>query len=104
MNVERASRCCFKHCLRQNQSVGRDHQDIALAQAHSFKHGIGFKGWGLNDVQPPLQCPSLYGALRGMQAPARGTVGLRKNQSNLVTGPEQRRKRSLGEFRGPGEN
>jgi hypothetical protein len=104
MDVQRAVTTGLEQRLRQEQAVSRNHQRIRARRTHLLYFRRVLQAQRLQNREVMRGRVALYCALRGVQAPAGGTVGLRENQGDLVAGGHQGRQRPFSELGGAGED
>jgi hypothetical protein len=104
MDVERAARRDVEHCLRKNQAVGRDDENVGRHGSDArVRHSVAQR-FRLEDFETARLCQPLHRTgCRTHAAPGR-TIGLSKYQRDLVARVEQRGQRALGELRGARED
>ena len=104
MNIQGPLRCDVEERRRQEHAVGDDHQDIGAYAAQARRRLGGLQRFRLKDCKTMPDGEALYRTGRRLLAAARRAIGLGKHQCDVMASAVQRCKRSLREFRRPGEN
>ena len=104
MDIEGTVRRGLESARRQDQAVGRDDKQLRLRGAKTLERTLVIQLLRLEYLEAAGFGQPLDGALRRMQAAARGPVRLREHQRDFVAGIKQRRQRARSELWSAGED
>jgi hypothetical protein len=104
MDVQRAVARRVEERLRKEQAVGRHHEGVGAEGANVLHLGRRFQACRLADFEASRGREAFYRTGHGSQASTGGSIGLRKDQDDLVPRRDERRQRPLSELGRAGED
>ena len=90
--------------MRKEQAVGRHHQGVSAEGTHLLYLGRRFQACRLADFEPSRGRKAFHGAGYGLQPATRGSIGLGKDQDDLVSRRNEGRQSPLSELGRAGED
>ena|SRR5687767_13517717 len=104
MDVQRAVARRFEERLRKKQAVSRHHEGVGANGAYSRYFGRRLQACRLKDFEASRGRETFHGTGYPSQASTGGSIGLRKDQDDLVPGRHEGRQSPLSELRRAGED
>lgn len=104
MDVDRPIPRCGKQRLRKDETVSRYDERIRPRRAYALDAFRRPEMLGLGEDEAALQRIALDRAGNGMEPASRGAVGLREDESDIVSSSRQAHQRLLGKLRGARED